>query len=217
MEKVLLIGGGKIGRMIPCFLADGGDYAVTVADTSEEGLKGFAQRGFQVVVLDAADSEQLAASVQDFHLGVGALPKYPTNALKYNLTWSTDRPINEYLNSCETIINGEYRQTTALEGREHFSLAGAKYEDFNTSGGRGALHETLAGKVRNLNYRAVRYPGHLDVIRLLLDDLKLRDLLVAGKIPDRGFVRQEDVRLDDFLSNRFGRYFIGADVTADAP
>ncbi|HKD22721.1 MAG TPA: hypothetical protein VKB71_11950, partial [Rhizomicrobium sp.] len=33
------------------------------------------------------------------------------------------------------------------------------------------------------------------------------DLLVAGKLPQKGFVRQEDAKLADFLSNRFGRYY----------
>ena len=33
------------------------------------------------------------------------------------------------------------------------------------------------------------------------------DLLVAGRLPQRGFVRQEDARLDELLANRFGRYF----------
>ena len=42
------------------------------------------------------------------------------------------------------------------------------------------------------------------------------DLLVAGKLPDRGFVRQEDVKLDDFLTNRFGRYFTSENGPADA-
>ena len=34
---------------------------------------------------------------------VGALPLFPTNALKYNLTWTTDGLINEYCNPCEAI------------------------------------------------------------------------------------------------------------------
>jgi saccharopine dehydrogenase-like NADP-dependent oxidoreductase len=32
------------------------------------------------------------------------------------------------------------------------------------------------------------------------------DLLLAGRLPQRGFVRQEEARLDEFLANRFGRY-----------
>jgi saccharopine dehydrogenase-like NADP-dependent oxidoreductase len=37
------------------------------------------------------------------------------------------------------------------------------------------LCETLAGKVRNLNYRTIRYPGHAAIMKALLNDLRLRD------------------------------------------
>jgi saccharopine dehydrogenase-like NADP-dependent oxidoreductase len=60
---------------------------------------------------------------------VGALPTFPNNALKYNLTWSTDGLINEYCNPCEAIVDGELRETAALEEIEHFSLDGIDYED----------------------------------------------------------------------------------------
>jgi saccharopine dehydrogenase-like NADP-dependent oxidoreductase len=33
------------------------------------------------------------------------------------------------------------------------------------------------------------------------------DLLVDGKLPQKGFVRQEETSLADFLSNRFGKYY----------
>src|SRR3546814_14700071 len=62
-----------------------------------------------------------------------------------------------------------------LEGLEHFSLDGVDYEAFNTAGGLGTLCETLDGKVQSLNYKTVRYPGHRDVMKLLLEDLRLRD------------------------------------------
>ncbi|MBV9693108.1 MAG: saccharopine dehydrogenase family protein, partial [Alphaproteobacteria bacterium] len=133
------------------------------------------------------------------------------------------------------------------------------------------------GKVENLNYKTARYPGHRDIIKLLVRDLHLGtrreifkdvletaipityqdvvlvfvtvngwkdglltqesyakkiysqtvnerlmsaiqittaagicamcDLLVEGKLPGQGFVRQEEAKLSDFLSNRFGRYY----------
>jgi saccharopine dehydrogenase-like NADP-dependent oxidoreductase len=113
-------------------------------------------------------------------LRVGALPQFPTNALKYNLTWSTDGLINEYCNPCEAIVDGELREVPALEELEAFSLDGVAYEAFNTSGGLGTLAETLEGKVESLNYKTVRYPGHRDVASLLVRDLRLghrRDLL----------------------------------------
>jgi saccharopine dehydrogenase-like NADP-dependent oxidoreductase len=207
-------------------------------------------------------------------LRVGALPLYPSNALNYNLTWSTDGVINEYDEPCEAIVDGELREAAPLEELEEFSLDGIRYEAFNTSGGLGTLCETLKGKVRQLNYKTVRYPGHRDIMKTLIQDLRLGerrellkdvlehalpatqqdvvlvfvtvagyrggqflqesyankiygaeingvarsaiqittaagictmlDLLAAGVLPQRGFVRQEDVSLATFLSNRFG-------------
>ncbi|MBX3687051.1 MAG: saccharopine dehydrogenase NADP-binding domain-containing protein [Rhodocyclaceae bacterium] len=217
-------------------------------------------------------------TLHNVHMRVGALPKFPSNALKYNLTWSTDGLINEYLNPCEAIVNGELKEMPALEELEHFSLDGDDYEAFNTSGGLGTLCDTLKGRVMNLNYRTVRYQGHRDVMKLLLNDLRLGerrallkdileaaipitmqdvvlvfvsvsgmrggqlmqesfarkiysntvngtlrsaiqittasalcaalDLLVAGKLPQRGFVRQEDIGFADFIDNRFGSNFM---------
>ena len=62
-----------------------------------------------------------------------------------------------------------------LEGLETFSLDGIDYECFNTSGGLGTLCETLEGKVQSLNYKTVRYPGHRDIMKMLLEDLRMKD------------------------------------------
>ena len=97
-------------------------------------------------------------------LRVGALPQFPTNEMKYNLTWSTDGLINEYGNPCESIHEGELIEVLPLEGLEHFSLDGIDYEAFNTSGGVGTLCETLEGKVRSLDYKTIRYRGHRDLM-----------------------------------------------------
>jgi saccharopine dehydrogenase-like NADP-dependent oxidoreductase len=216
-------------------------------------------------------------AVQDVQMRVGALPAFPTNALKYNLTWSVDGLINEYCHPCEAIHGGELISALPLEGLEHFSLDGTEYEAFNTSGGLGTLCETWAGKVRNLDYKTVRYPGHRDLMKFLLSDLGLAgdqenlksimrksmpatmqdvvlvfvtvsgmkngvllqevfarkifaerdakaplsaiqittaagicaavDLFREGKLPQRGFIRQEEVKLPDFLGNRFGKAY----------
>jgi saccharopine dehydrogenase-like NADP-dependent oxidoreductase len=129
--------------------------------------------GFISVV--AAELAQRFDTLRDVHMRVGALPQFPVNALKYNLTWSTDGLINEYCNPCEAIHEGDRLDVMPLEGLEHFSLDGIDYEAFNTSGGLGTLCETLDGQVQSLNYKTVRYPGHRDVMRLLLEDLRLRD------------------------------------------
>ncbi len=106
-------------------------------------------------------------------LKVGALPQFPSNSLAYNLTWSTEGVINEYCEPCDAIVDGELAQVPALEQVERFALDGIAYEAFNTSGGLGTLCETLAGQVRQLNYRSIRYPGHRDIMKTLLHDLRL--------------------------------------------
>jgi saccharopine dehydrogenase-like NADP-dependent oxidoreductase len=215
--------------------------------------------------------------LRDVTMRVGALPTYPSNALKYNLTWSTDGLINEYCNPCLAIRDGVAIETIPLEEVERFSLDGVDYEAFNTSGGLGTLGDTLAGRVENLNYKTVRYPGHRDIVKMLVRDLRLdrrrdllkdvleaaipmthqdvvlifvsvtgeregrlkqetyakkiyaqeidgtlfsaiqittaagicamADLLVEGKLPQVGFVRQEQAPLPAFLANRFGAYY----------
>jgi len=231
--------------------------------------------GFISIV--AYDLAKKFDKLRDVQMRVGALPVFPHNALKYNLTWSTDGLINEYCNPCESIRDGNLVEVPALEELEQFTLDGVEYEAFNTSGGLGTLCETLSGKVENLNYKTARYPGHRDIIKLLVRDLHLGtrreilkdvletaipityqdvvlvfvtvngwidgrltqesyakkiysqtigdrlmsaiqittaagicamcDMLVEGKLPQKGFVRQEDAALGDFLNNRFGRYY----------
>ena len=118
--------------------------------------------------------------LESVHVRVGALPQFPTNALKYNLTWSTDGLINEYCNACDAIVHGRRRDVLPLEGLEHFSIDGVRYEAFNTSGGLGTLCETLDGRVHALDYKTVRYTGHRNLVAFLIHGLKLgerRELL----------------------------------------
>jgi saccharopine dehydrogenase-like NADP-dependent oxidoreductase len=118
--------------------------------------------------------------VDMLRLRVGALPLYPSNSLTYNLTWSTDGVINEYCEPCDAIVDGRQVLVPALDQVERFALDGVHYESFNTSGGLGSLCQSLAGKVRNLSYQTIRYPGHRDIMKTLLRDLRLserRDLL----------------------------------------
>lgn len=221
--------------------------------------------------------------VDEVRMRVGALPQFPSNALKYNLTWSTDGLINEYCNPCEAIHNGRRGEVLPLEGLEQFSLDGVRYEAFNTSGGLGTLCETLESSVRELNYKTIRYVGHRDLMAFLVNELRLcsrRELLkdilehavpvtyqdvvvifctvtgrrngqyvqlsdarkiyqemldgqpwsaiqlttAAGictaldlhleeKLPQQGFVRQEQMAFKDFVNNRFGQRFSSGAAT----
>ncbi|CAN5280191.1 saccharopine dehydrogenase C-terminal domain-containing protein [soil metagenome] len=111
--------------------------------------------------------------VDTIKLRVGALPAYSSNSLGYALNWSVDGLINEYINSCLAIVDGQKTTLTALEGLEQLEIDGCLYEAFNTSGGLGSLADIYEGKVNTLNYKTLRYPGHCAIMRLLLNDLKL--------------------------------------------
>jgi len=106
-------------------------------------------------------------------LRVGALPQHPNNVLKYSLTWSTDGVINEYGNLCQSIVNGRETDVLPLEGLEAIEIDGTKYEAFNTSGGLGSLAETYGANVMTMDYKTIRYPGHCEQMRLLMNGLKL--------------------------------------------
>ena len=368
MHRVLLLGAGKIGRMIAKLLTETHDYDVLVGDLDEGVLAQLRkQSGATTQVLDAGNaaevtdalgdrdtmisalnfrSNPLAAtlavaaganyfdltedrdtarrvrqiasecrpgrvvmpqcglapgfisivashltkafdSLETVHMRVGALPQFPSNALKYNLTWSTDGLINEYCNVCEAIHEGRLIEVLPLEGLESFSLNGVRYEGFNTSGGLGTLCETLEGRVQELNYKTIRYAGHRDLVAFLVNDLKLSrrrdvlkdilehaipvtfqdlvvifctatgsrkgqlvqlsdartiysrlidgeawsaiqlttaagvcaalDLMLAGKCPHDGFVRQEELDYNDFLDNRFGRHYRDEPAQLNSP
>jgi saccharopine dehydrogenase-like NADP-dependent oxidoreductase len=106
-------------------------------------------------------------------LRVGALPQHPNNVLKYSLTWSTEGLINEYGNPCLAVEDGRVVEVSPLEGLEEIEIDGKPYEAFNTSGGLGSLAETWAGRCEQMNYKTMRYPGHCERMRLLMNDLKL--------------------------------------------
>lgn len=116
---------------------------------------------------------QSFAEIDAVKMRVGALPVNSSNALQYSLTWSTDGVINEYGNLCHGIENGDDVVLQPLQGLEEIQIDGTLYEAFNTSGGLGSLVELYSGKVKSMGYKTIRYPGHCEKIKLLMNDLKL--------------------------------------------
>jgi saccharopine dehydrogenase-like NADP-dependent oxidoreductase len=118
--------------------------------------------------------------VRSLEMRVGALPLSAGNQMKYYLSWSTAGLINEYCQSGEALYQGRRIPTLPLDGVEHLTIDGVEYEAFNTSGGVATMCETFEGLVSELNYKTLRYPGHRDLMKFLLNDLNLsqkQDLL----------------------------------------
>lgn len=125
------------------------------------------------ISIAAAELIRHFESVRTVKLRVGALPQHPNNVLKYSLTWSTEGLINEYGNLCRSIVNGEAQQVQPLEGLEEIEIDGTLYEAFNTSGGLGSLGDSFGAGVESMDYKTMRYPGHCEQMRLLMNGLKL--------------------------------------------
>ncbi|MGH8230613.1 MAG: saccharopine dehydrogenase family protein [Steroidobacteraceae bacterium] len=257
MNKVLILGAGKIGALISGLLAESGAYQVQLADVDETAAAGVARAhglpNVQALRLDASDGGALRRQLQlqpalavvsslPYHcnalvaavardngihyfdltedvevtrrvsalaqgaatafvpqcglapgfisiaggelirhfdslrsvrLRVGALPQHPHNVLKYSLTWSTEGLINEYGNPCEAIVDGRTVEVRPLEGMEEIEIDGTLYEAFNTSGGLGSLAQSFGEHCESMDYKTIRYPGHCQQMRLLMNDLKL--------------------------------------------
>ena len=122
-----------------------------------------------------ADLARRFDSLRSIELRVGALPQHPRGKLGYALNWSPEGVINEYVNDCEVIRNGHQQKVPALEGLEMILVNGLVLESFTTSGGLGTMCETYLGQVQELNYKTMRYPGHCELMRFLLNELHLRD------------------------------------------
>lgn len=113
--------------------------------------------------------------VESVKMRVGALSQSTNNSLNYAFTWSIDGVINEYIHQCLVIENNNKKLVPALSGLETLVIDGNHYEAFNTSGGIGSLADTYLGKVKNIDYKTLRYPGHCDKMKFILHDLRLKD------------------------------------------
>lgn len=231
-----------------------------------------------ICILGAAVARRFDADeLRHIRLRVGALPQHPIGQLGYAGNWSLQGLVHEYIADCEAIVDGRLRLIPPLRNSEIIRIFGAEYEAFSTSGGLGTMTDTFAGRVENLNYKSIRYPGHLDCMRLLLEELRFRndpdalverladalppddqdrvlihasvqglmdgqlrtqeivadywpvefagrlrtaitwttsaaivalvEMVADGLLPQRGFVRQEDVPLEDFLQTSTGRLY----------
>ena len=107
-------------------------------------------------------------------ISVGALPRmvsYSPNQpeLSYNLTWSIDGLVNEYIRPCRIRRNGNIEEVPPLTGQIKVVLDGTEYEAAYTSGGVGSLIHELKS-VPNVCYMTLRYPGHYRYVREVIQD-----------------------------------------------
>jgi saccharopine dehydrogenase-like NADP-dependent oxidoreductase len=120
---------------------------------------------------------------RSLRLRVGALPQNPTGLMGYAFNWSPEGVVNEYLNDCEVIEGGVRKMVSSMEWLETLYVEGVMLEAFTTSGGLGTICETFHGKVANVDYKTMRYPGHMRLMNFFFHELLMRERReLAGEI-----------------------------------
>lgn len=147
-----------------------------------------------------ADGVSRMDAVDRVRIRVGGLPREPMPPMNYMLVFSVHGLINEYVEPCYKLEDGEIVETQPMVDVEDidFPQPFGRLEAFNTSGGTSTLPQTYRRRVRQLDYKTIRYPGHCAQFKLLMDlgltdpkpvavgDVKVvpRDLL-AGRLEEK--------------------------------
>lgn len=107
---------------------------------------------------------------EEIHIRVGGLPQNPKPPLDYQLVFSVEGLINEYVESARVIRNSEITEIESMTEIESLSFDDfPALEAFQTSGGTSTLPDTFLGKIKELDYKTIRYAGHCDKFKTMID------------------------------------------------
>jgi len=109
-------------------------------------------------------------TVDEIHIRVGGLPQDPQPPLNYQLVFSVDGLINEYVEVARVIRDGQMIEVPSMTELESLEFDGfPPLEAFQTSGGTSTLPDTFLGKIKELDYKTIRYAGHCDKFKTMID------------------------------------------------
>ncbi|HYI08933.1 MAG TPA: saccharopine dehydrogenase C-terminal domain-containing protein [Thermoanaerobaculia bacterium] len=123
-----------------------------------------------VAVLAAHGALQFE-TLDSIHIRVGGLPQTPKPPLDYQMVFSVEGLINEYIEPARVIRDGKVVTVESMTELEtlHFEEPFTTMEAFQTSGGTSTLVETFLGQVQDLDYKTIRYPGHCAKFKTMID------------------------------------------------
>ncbi len=109
--------------------------------------------------------------LEEIHIRVGGLPQNPRPPLDYQLVFSVEGLINEYIEPARILRDGRIAEVKSMTEIESLSFPAPfeTMEAFQTSGGTSTLPDTFLGKVRDLDYKTIRYPGHCAKFKTMID------------------------------------------------
>jgi len=129
---------------------------------------GLAPGMVSVVSVDLLDRLPETDSLE---IRVGGLPVDPETPLNYMLVFSVHGLTNEYIEPSVIIKNGKITEVSSMTGLESLSFPEpfGRLEAFYTSGGTSTLPRTFKQRLKNLDYKTIRYPGHCHIFKAMID------------------------------------------------
>ncbi len=133
----------------------------------------------------AAEGIRRVGEAESVKIYVGGLPQHPEPPLNYQIVYSLEGALDYYTTPSWVLRDGRPTRVDALSELEQVTFpppVGA-LEAFHTGGGISILPWAYEGKVRTMEYKTLRYPGHVAVMRPIreLGLLDLTPVKVKGK------------------------------------
>jgi lysine 6-dehydrogenase len=125
---------------------------------------------------------------------VGGLPQDPEPPLNYQIVYSLEGALDYYTTPSFVLRDGRLVQVDALSELEQveFPEPLGTLEAFHTAGGISTMPWQYEGKVDTMEYKTLRYPGHMAIMRPIreLGLLDLEPIVVEGQqvIPRDAFI-----------------------------
>lgn len=116
-------------------------------------------------------------TTQSVRIYVGGLPQEPTGPLKYQIVYSIEGVLDYYTTLSWIVRDGKRMEVKALSEIEpvHFDGPVGELEAFHTAGGLSTMAHRYEGKIPEMEYKTLRYPGHAKIMEAIRE-LGLIDL-----------------------------------------
>ena len=108
-------------------------------------------------------------AVESVRIYVGGLPQHPEPPLNYQVVYSLEGVLDYYTTLSWVLRGGERTQVTALSEREpiEFPAPVGTLEAFHTAGGLSTMAFRYEGRIPEMEYKTLRYPGHAEVMETI--------------------------------------------------
>src|SRR5882672_4812366 len=125
----------------------------------------------------AAEGIRRIGSAESVKIYVGGLPQHPEPPLNYQIVYSLEGALDYYTTPSWVLRDSQPARVDALSELEavQFPAPVGTLEAFHTGGGISTMPWAYAGRVRTMEYKTLRYPGHVAIMRPIRD-LGLLDL-----------------------------------------